>query len=275
MSSQVPAEITALLPVAADAAREAGAMAMRFFQPGAATSARLWTKERGSPVTEADMAVDSFLKARLSQALPEAGWLSEETADRPDRLDRSLVWIVDPIDGTRAFMTGHPDWSVAIALLADGHPVLGVVHAPAHDALYEGVVGGGAWRNRSRLRVSERSELEGARVAGPKPLIDLLARRAEALERLPRVPSLALRLVRVAEGSIDIGLVSADSRDWDLAAADLILREAGGRISGLDGHLPAYNGQEPVHGELAAASARLHPSVLAAMRGQPAIAAAR
>jgi myo-inositol-1(or 4)-monophosphatase len=249
-----------------EVARAAGVMALEFFRPGAKTSARLWTKDRGSPVTEADVAVDSFLKQRLIQLLPEAGWLSEETADNPDRLSKRLVWIVDPIDGTRAFIAGHPDWSVAIALLVDGQPLLGVVHAPAHDRFYEASAGAGARINGARIDVSPKDTVEGARTAGPKPLVDSFERRAGGtVVRLERIPSLALRVVRVAEGTVEVGLISSDSRDWDLAAADLILREAGGRISDLAGNPLVYNGFDPVHGELAAASVRLHPRVIEIM----------
>lgn len=264
-----------LAPAVREAAREAGRLAKSHFRPGRQTSAKLWHKERGSPVTEADVAVDTFLKVRLSQALPEAGWLSEETADNPERLGKSLVWIVDPIDGTRAFVGGHPDWSVCIALLHEGRPLLGVVYAPAHEQLYEARHGAGAHRNGVAMAVSSRHEVAGARFAGPKPLIDTFERRlGRAVATLPKVPSLALRLVRVAEGSVDVGLVSGNSRDWDLAAADLILHEAGGLLTDLDGKTLLYNQTDPVHGELAAASRRLHPAVIAAMTA-PSPAAAR
>jgi myo-inositol-1(or 4)-monophosphatase len=269
MLAHSPPDLVALTPAVHDAARQAGAMALAFFRPGEKTSARLWTKDRGSPVTEADIAVDDFLKERLSRLLPEAGWLSEETADHPDRLACGLVWIVDPIDGTRAFMGGHRDWSVAIALLVEGHPLLGVVHAPAHGRFYEAAAGAGARVNGSAIRVSPREHIAGARVAGPKPLVDSFeARVGERIARLERIPSLALRLARVAEGAVEIGLVSSDSRDWDLAAADLILREAGGRVTDLAGNPLVYNRADPVHGELAAAGAPLHPLVIDAMRSR-------
>jgi myo-inositol-1(or 4)-monophosphatase len=259
--------VTALASVLRDTAREAGAMAVAYFRHGAECSARRWYKDRGSPVTEADIAVDAFLKVRLSEAVPQAGWLSEETADHPGRLDRSLVWIVDPIDGTRAFMSGHPDWSISIALLNEGRPILGLVFAPALDRLYEARLGGGALLNGESLRVSGPDSLGGARVAGPQPLIDRFERRfGEPLHRLPKVPSLALRIARVAEGSIDIGLVSSDSRDWDLAGADLILHEAGGCLTDLRGERLVYNRPEPIHGELIAAGRRLHPLIIEAMR---------
>ena len=121
----------ALMPAVREAAREAGRIACSYFRRGGKTTARVWSKHGGSPVTEADVAVDSFLKVRLIEALPDAAWLSEETTDDPARLGAPRLWIVDPIDGTRAFLSGHPDWSIAIALLVDGEPVLGIVHAPA------------------------------------------------------------------------------------------------------------------------------------------------
>jgi myo-inositol-1(or 4)-monophosphatase len=225
MRASPHADLTASLsPTVRRIAREAGSLALASFRRGGLTTAKLWYKNRGaSPVTAADMAVDSLLKERLSEILPEAGWLSEETADNADRLTRRLVWIVDPIDGTGAVKNGRP------------------------------------------LRVSEADRIDGVRAAGPKPLLDTLERRAGRLDRLPKIPSLALRLVRVAEGSLDVGLVSANSCDWDLAGADLILQEAGGRITGLDGTALAYNQAEPIHGELAAAPLQLHPRVIEAM----------
>jgi myo-inositol-1(or 4)-monophosphatase len=261
--------ISALLPAVRAAAREAGALALDHFRHGAKTSARIWSKHGGSPVTEADMLVDQYLMQRLTGVFPEAGWLSEETADDPSRLTKRHVWIVDPIDGTRAFLGGHPDWSVAIALVSDGRPVLGIVYAPAHEAMYEAAPGTGATLNDVPIAVSKQAALAEARTAGPKPLLDVLETRAGQLRRLEKIPSLALRLARVAQGIVDVGLVSSNSRDWDLAAADLIVHEAGGRLSDLDGAAPLYNRAEPIHGELAAASSRLHPLLIEAMRTPP------
>jgi myo-inositol-1(or 4)-monophosphatase len=259
---------SSLAPAVRDIAREAGAMAARFFRRGEKTTARIWSKAGGSPVTEADVAVDAFLKVQLNRLLPQAGWLSEETADDPARLRDAMVWIVDPIDGTRAFLTGHPDWSVAIALLAGGRPVLGMVHAPAHRAHYEAVAGGGATRDGQSLAASPAQAIRNARVAGAKSLVDHLERSAGPITRMERIPSLALRLVRVAEGAVDLGLVSANARDWDIAAADLILREAGARLSDFRGEDPAYNRPDPVHGELLAAPRQLHPRLIEAMTAQ-------
>lgn len=248
------------------AARSAGTLALPYFRAGEQTAARLWYKGHSSPVTEADIALDTFLKETLGALLPEAGWLSEETADDPARLSRDLVWIVDPIDGTRAFSTGHPDWSVSIGLVRGGRPVLGVVHAPIHDRLYEARLGAGAWCNGERLRLPEAARAEPPRVAGPKPLVDRLEDSTGAVVRLPKVPSLALRLVRVADGSIDVGLVSSRAQDWDIAAADLILHEAGAALTDFSGTAPLYNRPDPSHGEMIAVASRLHPGAIEAMR---------
>lgn len=266
MLAPFPELVSSLGPAVRDAARRAGAMAMPYFRSGGQTAARLWYKERSSPVTEADIALDVFLKEHLSGLFPQAGWLSEETADNPERLDRDWVWIVDPIDGTRAFATGHPDWSISIALVVEGQPVLGVLFAPAHDRLYEAKRGEGAWCNGERMHTSQAEFLDNARVAGPRPLVDRFERYMGPVEHLPKVPSLALRLARVAEGSIDVGLVSANSRDWDIAAADLILREAGGLLTDFRGTPPVYNKAQPSHGEMVAVASRLHPRAIGAMR---------
>lgn len=251
--------------------REAATLAMPLFRRGGQTHARIWSKSGGSPVTEADVAVDTFLKVRLSEIEPGAAWLSEETSDDPIRLDSDLVWIVDPIDGTRAFLSGHPDWSIAVALLARGEPVLGFVYAPVLDAFYEATAGGGAFRNAQRIAVSPAAALEGARVAGPRPLVERMLRGATREGVAPqvtlveRVPSLALRVARVAEGAIDLGLISSDSRDWDLAAADLILREAGGAVVDVEGRSAVYNRSEPRHGELIAAPGAMRDLAIGAL----------
>jgi myo-inositol-1(or 4)-monophosphatase len=255
----------ALAPAMREAAREAGVIANAFFRPGDKTTARIWSKSGGSPVTEADVAVDAFLKIRLSSLLPEAAWLSEETADNPVRLENRLVWIVDPIDGTRAFLSGHQDWSVSIALLVDGKPHLGIVYGPALDAFYEGRAGEGAFLNERPITVSPSPELRGSRVAGPQPMIDTLTRESGVMQLVPKIPSLALRIARIAAGDVDIGLVSGNARDWDIAAADLILQEAGGVLSDFSGRPPVYNRDDPVHGELMAASHGLHPRLIEAM----------
>jgi hypothetical protein len=181
------ADVSALMPELRAVMREAADIARPFFRLGGQTSARIWSKAGGSPVTEADVAVDAFLKVRLSALVPQAAWLSEETADDPARIGHDLVWIVDPIDGTRAFLSGHPDWSIAVALLAEGQPLIGFVHAPVGNADYEAVRGRGATRNGETIRVDARQSLAGARITGPKPMLDRLTRGAGP-DPVPRPP---------------------------------------------------------------------------------------
>lgn len=245
-----------LLKAVGESCREAGTLALDLFRPGATTAARIWSKSGGSPVTEADIGVDTFLRVRLSALLPEAAWLSEETVDDALRLSHRFVWVVDPIDGTRAYMSGAPDWAVCVALLDAGEPILGIVHAPACDATYTALRGRGAARNGDTIRTSTAGALVGARIAGPKPMLDELA-QVERFEAVPKIPSLALRLTRIADGTIDAGLISANARDWDLAAADLVLSEAGGLLSDLAGGSVSYNREVPMHGALMASNGAL------------------
>jgi len=254
-----------LLPAVEASCREAGQLALDLFRPGAKTAAKTWSKAGGSPVTEADIGVDTFLHVRLSMLLPEAAWLSEETADDTIRLSRRFVWVVDPIDGTRAFMSGSPDWAVCVALLDEGRPILGVVHAPAGATTYTAISGGGAMSNGKPIRVNELSSLTGSRIAGPKPMLDALARHEDFIAT-DKIPSLALRLTRIADGTIDAGLVSPDARDWDLAAADLVLGEAGGQVTTAEGEALGYNREVPVHGMLMASGNSLAAPLAQALR---------
>ncbi|MET0430488.1 MAG: 3'(2'),5'-bisphosphate nucleotidase CysQ [Microvirga sp.] len=266
MLSASPASLVAsLVPDVREAARQAGALAMEQFRAGNQTAARVWFKQGSSPVTEADLAVDAFLKRRLGDLLPEAAWLSEETTDDPVRLDRRFVWVVDPIDGTRSFAAGQSEWCVAIALLSDGDPILGILYAPALDLLYEAGIEGGSTLNGAGLRVATQAGPGDLRLSGPKPLMDRFARRAGPVACLPKIPSLALRIARVADGTLDVGFASTNSHDWDIAAADLILREAGGRLTDLAGAIPVYNRPRTTHGDLIAAASWLHPRAIGAM----------
>ncbi|AZO78780.1 3'(2'),5'-bisphosphate nucleotidase CysQ [Bosea sp. Tri-49] len=254
-----------MLAVVEASCREAGQLALDLFRPGAQTAAKTWSKAGGSPVTEADIGVDTFLHVRLSALLPDAAWLSEETVDDALRLSRRFVWVVDPIDGTRAFMTGSPDWAVCVALLDDGKPILGVVHAPAGPTTYTAISGGGAMSNGKPIRTRAVDTLAGARIAGPKPMLDALA-RLESFIPADKIPSLALRLTRIADGTIDAGLVSPDARDWDLAAADLVLSEAGGQVTTGEGEAMRYNREVPMHGMLVASGSSLVAPLAQALR---------
>lgn len=256
-----PDDRPSLLAALIEAAREAGDLALGFFREGQQTTATVHSKLGGSPVTDADYAVDRLLFERLCGQLPRAGWLSEETADSPDRLSCHDVIVVDPIDGTRAFAAGLTSWAVSVALVSGGRPVAGVVFAPAIDRLYAATAGGGATCNGEPIHVSDRTTLAGSRVAGPEKFVAPFVTRGR-LEFIEKVPSLACRFVFLAEGKLDVAISSAGAHDWDMAGADLILEEAGGLMTSGEGTKLAYNRAVPRHPPLFGSSAALHPDVL-------------
>lgn len=258
----VSGEVIALARHLADAVMAGGAIALNMRRSGLST----WTKDNNSPVTDADIAVDKFLRERLMAIDPAFGWLSEETADSPARLAASRVWVVDPIDGTRAFMAGEADWTVSAALVENGRPIAAALFAPVSDELFLAARGQGATRNAATIRGSGRTQLEGASVSGPAPEIEAF-RPKVALERQPRVRSLALRLARVASGELDLALAGANACDWDIAAADLIVEEAAGRLTGYEGTPLVYNTPVLRHGRLICAGLPLHAAALAGQSG--------
>ena len=234
------------------AAREAGEIAMRHFR----RDPEVWWKEGNSPVSQADIEVDVFLREKLLAARPDYGWLSEEIADNKERLAAPRTFVVDPIDGTRAFIDGRKTWCVSVAIVEDGKALAGVLDCPASGEFFSASSGGGAYRNGAPIGAGKaRSSLS---LAGPKNMINRLP--AEIRARVtphPYVPSLAYRIALVASGALDATFVKPASHDWDLAAADVILSEAGGQI--VDGAMkrPHYAGPNPRRGALAAGSGGL------------------
>ena len=232
------------------------------------TPLKNWTKGASSPVCEADIAVDNLLRARLGDAEPGIGWLSEESADDPARLAARFVWIVDPIDGTRAYIAGLSEWAVSAALVEDGRPVVACLFAPVTDEFFAATAGGGATRNGSAIAASPGKELGGIRIAGPKNFLEKLPAFTPPATIVPRIPSLALRLARIADGTIDAAIAGGNSHDWDLAAADLLVHEAGGALTPFDGAPLIYNRPEPRHGMLVAAGRDRHAALLQLLKDQ-------
>jgi myo-inositol-1(or 4)-monophosphatase len=229
-----------------------------------------WFKAGNSPVSEADMAVDELLRERLGRARPDYGWLSEETADSAERLGAARVIVVDPIDGTRAFIAGEPHWAVSAAIVEDGRPIAAVLAAPAAGQVFTATRGGGARLDGEAISVTGVTEPAKAQLASPRHLVkEARALRGVDASKVARVPSLALRLALVGAGRFDAALASGNSADWDLAAADLIVHEAGGLLTGLDGRTLRYNRAEPRHPALVAANPELHARLVAALRGEP------
>lgn len=243
------------------AAVAAGIIACGYFR----RDVRSWQKENASPVSEADIQVDQYLANTLLAARPDYGWLSEESADDLRRLDCRRVFIVDPIDGTRGFLRGEDSWTISLAVVEEGVPVAGIVYAPARDELYDAYRGGGSRFNGKPVRRSRRA---GAPPLIPAPGAVHQEMQAAGLHytRGPAFPSLAYRLVQVATGRLDAAVARRGSQDWDIAAAALILDEAGIGFADVCTGFPRFNRRELRHGALAALSdMSLQPLVHAAL----------
>ena len=231
---------------------------------------RRWTKgDDHSPVSDADIAVNDLLHDKLTKLRPDAGWLSEETEDHPPGRTQDTAWIVDPIDGTRAFISGRDDWSISVALVEHGRPRLAALYAPVADEMFLALRGGGATLNGAPMCIDSLASLDGARLAGPKRYLDRLVTLKPDIQPQPKVHSLALRLTRVAQGVLEVAFASPGSHDWDLAAADLLVHEAGGLLTDLSGQPLNYNRAHIVHGALVAAGPARHAALLGLVRDRP------
>jgi myo-inositol-1(or 4)-monophosphatase len=243
-----------------DVVREAGELGKSLAQ----REVKRWNKPDGSQVTEADLQINAFFEANLRLAR-DYGWLSEETPDDHARLQHERLWIVDPIDGTRAFIERKAEWCVAAALIDAGRPVAAAVYRPMVEEFYSAVTGQGAFLNDGRLTMGNPPSLDGAKLAGNRKALSILAHTGIAPDFSGALP-LQLRLAFVAAGRID-GAVSAGNRhDWDLAAGELLVSEAGGKVSDTEGARYIYNRHEPWQQGLVAAGAKRHAAIIAHLR---------
>jgi myo-inositol-1(or 4)-monophosphatase len=243
--------------------REAGKIARGFF----GGSYKRWSKAQGSPVTEADLAVDRFLRESLCAARPSYAWLSEETDDDPARLQAETVFVVDPIDGTVAFLKNKPHFTICAAIVHAGRPVAGVVYNPITEECFTARKDAGAMCNGVAFHVSPRTEIEGCRMLSDKAML-----AHEAWNTLPNRPwppmevetrsSIAYRMALVANGAFDAMLALSAKRDWDLAAADIIMTEAGGIATAHDGSVLIYNRPSAIQPSIVAAGPILHAKLL-------------
>ncbi|MEM7596171.1 MAG: 3'(2'),5'-bisphosphate nucleotidase CysQ [Pseudomonadota bacterium] len=241
------------------AARAAGEVACRF----APDDTKTWDKPDGAgPVTEADLAVNDTLHDILQSARPDYGWLSEESEDSPARLSHHTLFVIDPIDGTRSFIEGSNTWAHSLAVVENGRPRAAVVYLPKRDMLYAAAMGQGATLNGSRITISHRADLNTAELLsvkhnfkpefwhGPPPEVTRAYR-----------PSLAYRMALVAEGRFDGMITFRPSWEWDVAAGDLILREAGAITSDRTGHPLHFNNPKPMVAGVLAANPDLHSQI--------------
>ena len=254
---KIPEHLRADADLLCSTMREAGALGLKLL----VQNVRHWSKSDGSVVTEADLAINEFLAERLHGARPDYGWLSEETADDAKRLSCKHLWVVDPIDGTKSFVNKTDGWCVGAALVEGTRPVLSVLYRPMVDEFYFAAVGGGAWCNEERLHPRDATTLDQAELMGTGRALKTFAGAGVLNASSPHYP-LLLRLAFVACGRTDIAFSIGNKNDWDLAAGDLLVQEAGAIITTLDGGQMIYNKPEPWQNGMLAAGSLRHKSLL-------------
>lgn len=245
--------------------REAGRIALSYFS----RDIHVWEKSPDNPVSEADMAVDEFLRTTLLQNRTGYGWLSEETEDQPERLRCGRLWIVDPIDGTRAFLAGRDDWGISVALVQDQKPIIAAFYAPVKDAFYYAEAGGGATKNSQRINVSRCNDLTSAKMMGdPSAFRPSKYWPVDWPETMTaeQANSIALRICQIADAQFDCCVTLRPKNDWDVAAADLILSEAGGRLTTGDGVELVFNRKKPLHQHIVAGTKPIIPALMARVK---------
>lgn len=239
------------------AIQEAAALAFASWRDGAAPDAKVWEKSKDNPVSDIDIAVDALLTTRLGAILPEAAWLSEETIDDPSRLDARLLWLVDPIDGTRDYVRGRSGWCVSVALVADGLPVFAVMAAPAQDKIWIAASGEGVICNGTLLSGSIRQDFAGARVPA-----DDLPRVDSDLVTVDKPNSIAMRMTMVACDRADLVATLRWGNEWDIAAAHLVAQEAGGIVTDALGQTITYNKRAPLDFGLICCAPGIHQAAV-------------
>lgn len=228
------------LQAAKDAARAAGDVVMQYYEAGNYDVAE---KSRNNPVTTADTEADTLLKVKLQNAFPEYGWLSEESKDNPERLDKELVWVVDPIDGTKEFIYGIPEFVISIGLVLNGDPVVGVLFNPVEKELYSATRDGGAFLNDEQISVSETTELSDASllVSRTETRNGHVDKFSDYIGEFKPTGSVAYKLCLASAGRGDVFVSVYSKNEWDVCAGDLVVREAGGTMSDIYGNPVVYN----------------------------------
>jgi myo-inositol-1(or 4)-monophosphatase len=230
---------------------------------GFAGAPQVWEKSKGNPVTETDIAVDRHLADVLCAARPDYGWLSEETADDAARLARRRLFIVDPIDGTLAFVKRRPEFVICVAIVEDGVPVTSGVFNPMTDEMFTAARGKGAFLNGTRLSVTARRDLPGCRMLVARDVIEHKAwpEPWPAMEVGKRA-SIAYRMALVASGAYDGMMALSTKQEWDTAAATLVVQEAGGLVTSHAGEGLVYNQEKPSHRSVVCAGPALHRAIM-------------
>jgi myo-inositol-1(or 4)-monophosphatase len=241
------------IAVTEKAAREAGAIIMALY----GKDYRIQEKRRGDPVTAADLEANLAIRKIILDRFPGDGWLSEEDVDNPRRLEVARVWVIDPIDGTKEFIEGVPQFAVSIGLVVEGRPVVSVVYNPAQERFFRAAIGRGAVLNDRPIHVASRKEVDGSLLlvsrSEPKRKFESFGRRC----RLESVGSIAYRLALVAAGEGDATLTLRSIREWDICGGVLMVEEAGGLVLDGSGKRLIFNQQSVIHRGVVASNQRL------------------
>ena len=248
--------------VAREAALEAGAAIRNFYKD----EYTVRDKGEDNPLTDADLAADKILERHLRTAFPEFGWLSEETADTPARLEKSHVWIVDPLDGTREFTLGIPEFVVSVGLVIDGRAVVGVLYNPIKEQLFEGIVGQGATLNGEPIHVTDHGDLQGSKVVCSRTEMKKgwFDDFEEVLTPGP-VGSVAYKFGLVAAGMAESTFTPRPRSEWDICGGVAIVEAAGGRCSDRTGAPYIFNRPKPLVDGVAVSNGHIHQAILEVM----------
>lgn len=251
--------------VAVRAAREAGAIIRQYYEGQGDIALR--QKGHDNPLTAADEDADAHIRQVILDAFPEDGWLSEETRDSRDRLEKPRVWVVDPLDGTKEFTQHIPEFCVCIALTVDGRPVVAVEYNPAADRLYCAVRGEGTTVDGAPARVSGQRQLARARVLASRSEDkrgewDLYKPRCQVV----LTGSVAFKLAELSHGEGDATFTLTPKNEWDICAGSLLVEEAGGRVTGLDLAPLRFNQPDPLRPGMIASNGLLHEQLVALIR---------
>jgi len=246
---------------AIEAARAAGAIIRSFYSTPYTVDYKDQSKH--NPVTIADRDANHKIHEILQGAFPEYGWLSEETVDSPARLSRSRVWLVDPLDGTKEFIDKIPEFGVSIALIEDGLPVVGVVYNPIHDELFWTVRGQGTWHEQRRLHVTQTEQLSAATILASRSETKRGEWKAFASRfNIRTTGSAAYKLALIASGNADATFTLTPKNEWDICAGVLLIEEAGGQVTHLDGRQLVFNQPKTLLQGLVASNRLLHSQIL-------------
>ena len=202
-------------------------------------------KSENQPVTDVDIKIDNFLKSYLKKNTPNYGWISEETADDGSRLSSDFFWCVDPIDGTRSYINKKPEYTISVALIKKNEPVLGLVFNPETKELFSAVKNKGAFCNERKIQVNQNKDLySSTHGISSSEMKKLQKYKCFNQDNTIKMGSIAYKIALVAKGTMDIAISFTKKNDWDIAAADLILREAGGYLKNISGSKMIYNSSQ-------------------------------